>query len=97
MSQAVYAHDLVPRGNPLPRSQAGSAELFRLLELLCGFHLVTTSSKYYYQFTNRRVGLTTPNSALPACHNILKVLIPIYEPQSRANYAQLCATRSFRN
>jgi len=25
-------------------------------------------------------------------HNILKRLLPIYEPQSRANYAQLCAT-----
>jgi hypothetical protein len=39
--------------------------LFRLLELLCGFYLFTTPSQYYYQFTNRRVGQTAPNAALP--------------------------------
>ena len=42
-----------------------SAELFRLPELLCGLHPFTTSSIYYYQFTNRRVGPTTPSSVLP--------------------------------
>ena len=46
--------------------QAGSAELFRILELLCGFYLFTICSR-------------NP--------------LPIHEPQSRANYAPLCATR----
>jgi len=30
---------------------------------------------------------------LTSFHNILNILLPIYEPQSRANDAQLCATR----
>jgi len=30
---------------------------------------------------------------LSSIHNILNMLLPLYEPQSRANYAQLCATR----
>jgi len=29
-----------------------SAELVRLLELLCGFHYLTTFSKFYYLFEN---------------------------------------------
>ena len=30
---------------------------------------------------------------LSSFHNILNMLLPLYEPQSRANYAQLRATR----
>ena len=32
---------------------------------------------------------------LASFHNILNILLPIYEPQSRANCAQLCATPLF--
>jgi hypothetical protein len=54
-------------GGRLAQGERRSAELFRLSELLCGFHHLTTSSKFYYLFTNRRVAPTAPNSALRCC------------------------------
>ena len=44
---------------------SGVAQVFRLLELLCGFPLFTTSSKCHCQFTNCGVVQNTHNFALP--------------------------------
>ena len=43
---------LAPNPNGPTFHKRGSAELFRLLELLCGFHHLTTFSKLYYLFAN---------------------------------------------
>jgi hypothetical protein len=48
------------------RGEWAASSRARPLSYSTGFYRLTTSSINYYQFTNRRVGQTTPNSALPA-------------------------------